>query len=165
MRGRSLISAFLVLALLPIYSFGTICELNCRTAAMPEAVMLKSMAMSSMEPGSAHHPTAANHAQHHSHARHSAVKSDNALSVTTPQQNTATQGCCDSSQALSTSSCAAQNQNVLREPTRTTEFDSNPAILQTNSTIHSSVFQASRSINAPRTVVRDEAPASLTLRI
>ena len=55
MRWRTLISAVLILALLPISSVAAVCALNCRTNGMP------SMAMESMSRHGGHNASATHH--------------------------------------------------------------------------------------------------------
>ena len=159
LRGRVFISAFLVLALLPIYSFGAVCELNCRTTAIS-----KSTAMGSMMEESASKSAMAGHSRHQSKGFRSS--SHQRVSIATPasQDAKAGQTCCPSNSTVSSASCNTQNQSVFQEPTAP-KVDGNPAIIKTFASDHSLLVQNPNRNDTPRTPVRDDTPAPLTLRI
>ncbi len=160
LRGRVFISAFLVVALLPIYSLGAVCELNCRTTAIS-----KSTAMGSMMEESASKSTMAGHSRHQSKGFRSS--SHQRVSIATPasQDAKAGQTCCPSNSTVSSASCNTQNQSVFQEPTTAPKVGGNPAIVKMFASDHSLLVRNPNRIDTPRTPVRDDTPAPLTLRI
>ena len=160
LRGRTLISAVLLFTLLPIYSFGEICELKCRAL-----VMSTPMAMSAMHPGSTHRVGGINQHEHHPHIRQSTVNSGAALAAEMPKQRAISQDCCDTARSARLESCLVENQSVLLEPTKSKAFDNNPALLWIHGSIHPATPQVLIGLNAPRILNRDESASSFTLRI
>ncbi len=160
MRGRILISALLVLALLPVYSFAAICGLNCCAT-----LVSKPMAMSSMEGAAAHHVSLIDHRQHHSKVDQSTLSQNAVIATGTPEQTVAARVCCSGNQTASSASCGARNTNALQEPVTAPKFDSNPAVLPASASIHTRAVQDSNRVDTPRAPVRDQAPSLLTLRI
>ena len=160
MRGRLLISALLVLALLPVSSFGAICELNCCTVVVP-----KLMAMSSMERTSAHRASLISHHQHQFKVQQSTQNQNAVIAAGTPEQAAIAQVCCPRNQTVSSASCGAQEQSALQEPSKTPTIGGSPSVLRTYASICSPDLQVLNQIDLLPTPVRAELPAPLTLRI
>jgi len=159
LRGCTLISALLVLALLPVDSFGAICELTCCPAVIPKL-------MSSMERASAHRVSLIDHHQHHrSNVRQSTPNQNAATAAGAQEKPVAIRTCCASNQTISSASCAARNQNALQSPITAPKSDINLAVLLTQASIHFRAIQDSNRSDALRTPVRGQSPGALTLRI
>jgi len=160
LRGQVFISALLVLALLPIYSFGAVCELNCRTTAIP-----KSGAMGSMMEKSASNSAMVGHTRHQPKGFRSSSHQRVPNATLASQDAKGGRTCCPSNSTVASASCSAQNQSAFHEPTTAPKVDGNPAIVKTFASDHSLLVQNPNRIDTPRTPVRDDTPAPLTLRI
>jgi hypothetical protein len=117
---RTLISAVLILVLLPISSVAAVCDMNCRTNGMP------SMAMHSMSRHAGHRTSPAT--QHH----HQLASDSNPNAIAAVSyQVLASHACCNGLLRTLTSPCSRSQNNTLQEQIVAPKWSPNPGIVQT----------------------------------
>jgi hypothetical protein len=104
---RTLITAVLILVLLPISSIAAVCEVNCRTNGMSK------MAMSSVPPHTSHNAGLPAAQHHHGIAPNS--EPNVVAPAALPHQLLAGHACCNALLPTLTSPCVKSQNNTLQE--------------------------------------------------
>lgn len=136
LRMRTVTSALLVLALLPISSFATICELNCRAATTSAGQQPSNQAAA---------------AGHHQHAA-----SDRTM---------AGHACCPGARTINSASCPAPDQSAVQPQTTNAKFAFDCGVVEDRALLLPSTFPDQSRTEASITIFRETSLSSLPLRI
>jgi len=101
MHLRTIISALLIAALLPVSAFAGICDVNCRTAAMAAITVQPAPKMT--------------HAVHHHHSSNETMNSPNrTIAQGSSQQHSVSHGCCKGSGVSLANACLMPKSSAVQ---------------------------------------------------